>query len=79
MPQQISSELANIQEWIKVNKLSLNVSKTKSMIFHYHQRNTEHIVSEIEINNFGIEKVSEFHFLGLTIDEHISSSNLTSE
>ena len=72
MSQQFNSELANIQEWLNVNELSLNVSKTRFMIFHYHQRNIEHIVPEIKINSERIEKVSEFNFLGLTIDEHLS-------
>ena len=44
MSQQINSELDNIQEWLNVNELSLNVSKTKFMIFHCHQSNKEHIV-----------------------------------
>ena len=30
----INNELSNIQEWLNVNKLSLNVNKTKYMIFH---------------------------------------------
>ena len=30
---EIESELANISEWLKVNKLSLNIQKTKFMIF----------------------------------------------
>ena len=49
----------------------MNVSKTKFMIFHYHQRNIEPIVPEIKINSERIEKVSEFNFLGYTIDEHL--------
>ena len=72
MSQQINSELANIQEWLNVNKLSLNVSKAKIMIFHYHQRNIEHIVPEIKINSERIKNVNDFIFLGLTIDEHLS-------
>ena len=56
-------ELATIQEWLKVNKLSLNVSKTKFMTFH-HQRNIEQIVPDIKINSEKIEKLSEFNFLG---------------
>ena len=36
--QHINSELDNIADWLKINKLSLNVQKTKMMIFHkYHQ------------------------------------------
>ena len=42
------------------------------MIFHYHQRNMDHIVPEIKINSERIKNVSEFHFLGLTIDEHLN-------
>ena len=30
----LHNELMNISNWLKVNKLSLNVSKTKFMIFH---------------------------------------------
>ena len=70
--QQINIELATIQEWLNVNKLSLNVSKTKFMIFHHHQRNIEQIVPDIKINSEKIEKVNEFNFLGLTIDEYLS-------
>ena len=33
MSQQINSEIANIQEWLNVNKVSLNVGKTKCMLF----------------------------------------------
>ena len=34
----INLELNKIADWLAVNKLSLNVQKTKLMIFHYHQR-----------------------------------------
>ena len=34
----INSELDKIADWLAVNKLSLNVQKTKFMIFHYRQR-----------------------------------------
>lgn len=35
----INSELKSIHDWLCINKLSLNVKKTKMMIFHYRQRN----------------------------------------
>ena len=34
----INDELYCVQEWLNVNRLSLNVSKTKYMIFHHRQR-----------------------------------------
>ena len=69
---QINTELGNIQEWLNINKLSLNVKKTKFMIFHHYQRNINNITPRLKINSEAIEKVSEFNFLGLTMDEHLS-------
>ena len=37
----INDELSCVQEWFDINKLSLNASKTKYMIFHYRQRNID--------------------------------------
>ena len=31
-------ELANVHTWLKANKLSLNVNKTKAMVFHMPQK-----------------------------------------
>ena len=72
MSEQINTELRNIQEWLNINKLSLNVSKTKFMIFHHHQRNIKTITPTLKINCEPVERVTEFKFLGLTIDENLS-------
>ena len=61
-----------VQEWLLINKLSVNVNKTKFMIFHHPQRKIEHLVPALELNSEPLERVSEFNFLGLTLDEHIS-------
>ena len=37
----INNELSKIQEWFNINKLSLNVRKTKYIIFHNHQRSID--------------------------------------
>ena len=68
----INKELACIYEWLAINKLSLNISKTKFMIFHYYQRRIGHLIPEIKINNILIQQVSDFNFLGLTIDENFT-------
>ena len=34
----INTEIKNIANWLAVNKLSINVTKTKYMVFHYRQR-----------------------------------------
>ncbi len=35
----ITFESSLINDWLQINKLSLNVDKTKYMIFHNHQKN----------------------------------------
>ena len=69
---EINAELAKIVEWLGLNKLSLNVKKTKMMLFHYKQRNVTAITPKLKINGILIEKVKTFNFLGMTIDEHMT-------
>ena len=69
----INSELTKISDWFAVNKLSLNAEKTKFMIFHNHQKIiTQNKIPCLKINNTNIERVTEFNFLGLTINEHLT-------
>ena len=68
----INDELSCVQEWLNVNKLSLNVSKTKYMIFHHRQRKIDEFIPDIRINDSLIERVTDFNFLGLQIDQHLN-------
>ena len=68
----LQSDLNRISVWLKSNHLSLNVKKTKAVLFlcGYHCENL--------ILNVGcecIEFVSNFKFLGFTIDEKLSCSD----
>ena len=65
-----NAELFKINEWLEINKLSLNTANTKYMLFHTHQKRVKSIVPKI--NNTNIEKVEEFKFLGLTLDTHLN-------
>ena len=62
----INSELNDIFVWLCVNRLALNVKKTKYMIFHYRQRDIRNLIPSLIINNELVERVTEFNFLGLT-------------
>ena len=74
----INLELNKIADWLTVNKLSLNVQKTKLMIFHYRQRSlTENDIPRLIINNAIIERVTEFNFLGLTVNEYMNWNSNT--
>ena len=66
----INCELLKISDWLKVNKLSLSVEKTKFMIFHNYQRViANEDIHDLKINDKEIERVSCFNFLGLIIKE----------
>ena len=66
----INSEITKISEWLSVNKLSLNANKLKFMNFHNYQKvMTDSDIPQLEINNTAIERVTEFNFLGITINE----------
>ena len=66
----INKELCKIDKWLKLNKLSLNTTKSKFIIFHIPQKRVE--IPIININNVNIECVANFDFLGVTIDKKLS-------
>lgn len=72
METNINVELDNVYKWLCVNKLSLNIPKTKFMIFHHRQKNIDHMIPNLFINKHPIEKVADFNFLGITLDEHLN-------
>jgi len=67
---QISDELDKINQWIRANKLTINVSKTKAMFFHTKRKSIN--PPDIYLNNALIETVDEFNYLGVLLDKHIS-------
>ena len=66
----INSELSKIMTWLKLNRLSLNISKTKAMMFHMPQKVVE--APELKLDGTIIEYVNEFNFLGICIDKHLT-------
>ena len=62
-------ELETVNLWLKANKLSLNVKKTKYMFFHK-RKTLPHI--NLSLNDVIIKNVSKFNYLGIVIDKHLS-------
>ena len=58
----INCELNKIHDWLAVNKLSLNVGKTKFMVFHTPQKNITNLIPKLKINDHKIDQVSSFNF-----------------
>ena len=70
---QINEELKRVNIWLKLNKLTLNATKTKSMVFHRKQKQIEPL--HFSIDGKVIENVSSFNFLGITLDEGLTWKN----
>ena len=69
----INAELEKVNTWLKLNKLSLKVQKTKFMVYHRKQKK----VSEVNVanDNTVIERVQSFKFLGIMFNEALSWEN----
>ena len=65
----INAEICKVIEWLKINKLSLNKTKSKYMTFHMPKKEIQHLT--LKIDGVNIEKVEEFNFLGLTMDTNL--------
>ena len=72
---EINNELTNINDWLKINKLALNIKKYKYMIST--KAHSEPKKLELKIDNINIEYVNFFNFLGLTIDSRLTWENHT--
>ena len=68
----MNSELVRLSEWMNVNKLSLNVKKTKYMVFCTKKPSV--ILNDIVLNCEIKEKVEHFKFLGVHIDSKLKWS-----
>ena len=62
--------LLNYQSGLEQNKLALNISKTKFMVFHTSNRAVQY--PNLKINNTDIEHVFEFNFLGVMFNSQMN-------
>ena len=65
----INRELQKINLWLQRNKLTLNVDKTKFMIFHKRKKVPN---LSIALNDTTITKVDTFNYLGILLDSNLS-------
>jgi hypothetical protein len=66
---ELNNELGKVSNWFKANSLSLNVSKTKCILFG----RSRHLITP-KFNNHIITKVENCKFLGVIIDKNLSWS-----
>ena len=68
----ISSEICKISELFGANKLLLNISKTKFMVFHTSNRSITYPV--LQIDKRLIEREAQVNFLGLILQSNLAWS-----
>ena len=68
----INEELVNIVDWLRANKLSLNIDKTNFILFRPKSRPVSTL--DIRIEGTQIERVTEAKFLGVIIDKKLNWS-----
>jgi hypothetical protein len=64
----LAAEFANIQDWARLNKMMINLSKTKEIVFH-RPHPSKFTVPLIENN---IEQVTDAKLLGLILSDNLS-------
>ena len=65
----VNSELEKVTQWIRANKLSLNLLKTKYMLF---SNSIDALPVNIVFDDTPLEVVSFIKFLGVTVDNKLS-------
>ena len=70
----MNTEITKVVEWLKINKLSLNLKKTHFMIF---RKNREKVMvkSDLIVSNTVISMVQKTKFLGVIIDPRLNFFN----
>ena len=70
----LKNELDNVSNWIRINKLSLNASKSEYMVIG-HRRQLNEIgndLPDLVLNDEIIKRVDKTKHLGINIDESLS-------
>ena len=70
--QSILKELTDIYNWLIENKL---LGKIKYMVFHNPQKQIDDFQLNLVINNYEIENITSFDFLGTVISSTLSWKN----
>ena len=66
----INYHLTRVNVWLSSNKIKINPSKTKYLLYSY--RNTYNLSSDIVIGDDVIGRTDRIKFLGVTLDDRLS-------
>ena len=66
----VNTELEKVSAWLVSNKLTLNIKKSKFMIFSNKKKDVHEL--SVKINNKPLERCSSYKYLGIIIDEKLN-------
>ena len=67
---EVNFELGKVYKWLESNKLTLNVKKSKFMVFTNARKNVHEI--SVKINKIPLEKCTKYKYLGIVFDEKLN-------
>lgn len=70
----VNQELNKISDWLKLNKLSLNINKTHYILFHVRQKKILNDIP-VKVDSINIEQVKFTKFLGVILSENLTWSD----
>ena len=74
--EQLNRELISVHDWVCANRLSLNLEKTRCMLF---SNSIASLGGDVLLKNTTVKMVEEFKFLGLFIDNKLQCILETSD
>ena len=68
----INPEIRKVSRWLSINKLSINTSKTKYILFHAKNKDLTKCIPTIIVQGNVVERAKDFNFLGVMFNENMS-------
>lgn len=68
----LNEQLGSVEKWLKINKLKVNVSKTKVMLMRGIRKKVNQNNLKIKLENIELEVVNEIKYLGVIIDKNLN-------
>ena len=72
---EVQSDLSRFKDWCDKNQLTMNITKTKYVIFGLRSQTKKISQHELHIQDQKIQKVATYKYLGLTLDMNLTFNN----
>ena len=66
----LNKDLKSLSQWLKANKLCLNISKTELIIFHRNTASIDHTL-KLKLDGKRLSPSQSVKYLGVILDEHL--------